>query len=1119
MVLEEFFVLAGVYPAVTSFTVCRLDQWGECFFGVGDGLAVLDMTNEEWGHIVARYRRESLHYPAFVKLSGVLVELVISKIFVLRSSLNGNNGEATNDDDLMRNHNVRPGARHQRPVAGGRNDPNDMARRQPGGQHGARAGEGNAGNAGRRVAEEERRRQADLELAERRRLAEQERTEKIIYCTHLHLGWDGEQFYQRVNDDCIGLLNGDKYRASNPFQVFTNVCKSETGFLIRYVHDQPEKQLRNTCIRSPWDDLVVDGEFDWEGHRFERTEYTVFLPALHFIRKKFSSIVISESMVNGIVAGINKAFGLEDYPQVNLMPTVKYYIHLAHKTNYTIARDFVTKGKPIVKNRVEESYSSSLNIQRSEKDVVVFRSQDCEVPDTYCGRTDCCITVNGLKWCGVSQNLFDRNDPRTYPFFATAAPDANSEKYYRSVFCRFDGNAVPPFVTYSVNARNACKALKRMAGARETQAYDHYLSSMQYACYGEILSRNYDVREYISEHHEFFSAGRAAVETRADQANGAVVISKFIVGYDNWRVSDDHPNHKLTYVTPFAVRPPSFHVQPLADNNHGTMDRPYRQTTLSDVFGAGGFYNLLNYSQEFGAALRPWMNPDAYVDLATYTGDAVELNAVYQFMADSFKALKEKHNRVVIDEYAKNNRDWLYLEGYEKFLTMMDCETDRCWHASIKHVKKALRQMYVEQQFVHLPTEIMVKTVNAKVKKEFAKFGKVPRLFVTYDAGCMFANELPEYSKVCLDGSYSWKYRNVTARVVIFAKPSSEKLKIELQNCINAMRSRNHFNVLIYSDDSVWSGNLNGVDFAFNVDISSCDSGNKLGTFGLVYDLLREFRSDLALGLMRQCSNVINLVNPEDRNEVMRIEMATFFEGSGTVLTTILNHVAMYMIGSAAISLFGCRAHCIRDWKDIRRVIIESGVLFGHVLTVDACLDEDSFVPEKIQFLKRSPLQTLKGDYIPCLNYGTIFRGFGSLEGDMVADMVGLSVEEFKVMDWSERWDLFASRVIAGLVNEPSSVILKALRSRFSHTPRHHSAWSELTFAKERIQYGGIIEAGEGNNGEDIIDDLSLARRYGCTVYDLEVLASQIANSKFGDVYPSEAVSAFAEVDYGVGRL
>lgn len=1055
--------------------------------------------------------------PGFLSPVGILLEAgcKIMNLHRVVSDLNGNNGEVTNSDDHVRVERARrPNLNHlhQRPVPGGRNDPDNFDERPV----------GNRRNAGRRVAEA-RLHQPDPAPV----VAPRRPKQKIIYCTEEDLGWDGFQFYIYINgtNTCRGLKNGEILPCvTNQFALHTNVFKTDIGYVERYMQELPtDEDLKMTIIRTAWDVITLDGGFVHEGFSFEQKTYKVFTPAMSFLRKKFSSLVISESLVNGMLAGLNREFGTD----VDLLPTIQCYVHFAHLTNHRVSREFVTKTKPVIKNRIDESYCSSLRLERSEETVVLFRSMDCNIPDTYIGRTDCCITFGDEKWCGVDNTKFQRDNPDSYPHFLTSEDDANNNKYYRSVYVRFDGVDVSPFVTYSVNAKNAMKALKRMAGARETQPYDHYLTSLQYAAYAEVLNRSEgdsifgsSIDEYLEVHQDFFSIGRAEVHTSMSQEVGVKVIDKFVVGHKNWRVQENGAVHKLSYVSPYRIRPQSWHIAPKRRSHRSLLQGElYEDVGIVDVFQPGGIYPWLDYIQAKRPALRPWMAPGLYPNLPSYSGDAIELNAVHQMMFEGFTRLRERHCRATIDQYAHDHPDWLYFEGFNNYLTMMDCETDRCWHASIKHVKKALRMMYVENQRVHLPTDIMVKTVNAKVKKEFAKFGKVPRLFVTYDAGCMFANELPEYSKVCLNGSYAWKYGDITASVTVFAKPTTPGLKKQLDKCINAMRMRNHLNILIYSDDSVWSGNINGVDFAFNVDISSCDSGNKLGTFGLVYDLLSSFRQDLAVGLMAQCANDINLVNPENGDECMKIQMATFFEGSGTVLTTILNHVAMYMIGHAAVALFGLRKAGLRSWTDICDLIKECGVCFGHILTVDPCLDGSSFCPEKIQFLKRSPLRTVKGDYVPSLNYGTIFRGFGSLEGDMVAEMVGLSVEEFKVLSWSERWDLFASRVVAGLINEPNSVVLGALRSRYSSTPKHFRAWSEISYANERIQYGGIIEAGSDDSREETIDPVSLARRYGCSIEDLEVLASQIMNSKFGDVYPSDAVSAFAEVDYGVQRL
>lgn len=1065
-----------------------------------------------------------------ISLRMVSIPRLEANLFVIHSSLNGNNGEWTNTDDIdslssldrallqVAGLDNRPSKSHnyQKKVNGGRNDPNDMSER-------------NAGNAGRRVAEA-----AKSRVAEEKAKPKKRPTQKYVCLDGMQPGWDGKQAFRRLINEpnkCYGLNTGEVCLVATPFQIFDDVDKHGAGWVSKFMDEAEDDAVKVSCvIRTSWENLWVRSTFTHEGMNFSPKCYTVFSPAKDMLKKKFSTTQISEHLVNGMLACVNREFNLGSGDSV-LLDTVLYYVHQSHETNWKVSREKISKTKVVVKDRVDEKYLSVLNIQRNNEAIVKFNSVDCEVVDKYPGRTDCLITHTWYKGCdpcyytGHNPDNYQEHVPTSYPQFVTAEPNAEAHKYYRSQFLSFDGSDTKPFLTYSVNAVNCSKALKRMAGARETQAYDHYLTSMQYSAFGEVISRIYGAEEFVDDNKEFFNSGRIECTTRGG------VFTRFKVGpalWDNFEVAEGVKIRRETYVTPYLRRCPQFCTAYELNEGIGPG------CAISDLYKPLNFVDALTDSLECHggpavlrgvrdmvdnrAKLRDWCETD-FGELPHFRGDATELNMIHEQMAVGFNTLLSEFRYEKVQAYAdRHGSHWAYFEGWNRFLTMLDCETDRTWHAAITHVKKALRMMFVAQERVHTPTDIMVKKVDAKVKKEFAKFGKVPRLFVTYDAGCMFANELPEYAKVCLDSNFTSEYAGVTTNVCVFAKPGAEKLKTALNEAINSMGRRNHLNILIYSDDSLWSGNINGVDFAFNVDISSCDSGNKAGVFGLVYSLLSRFRKDLALGLVQQCSKVINLVNPEDKEERMAIEMATYFEGSGTVLTTILNHVAMYMIGQVAVCLFGLRRQTISCWEDVRALIHECGVVFGHVLSVEECLDGSMFVPEKMQFLKRSPLLTKRGEYIPCMNYGPIFRSFGSVEGDMVAEMVGLTASEFAEMSWNERWDLFASRVVAGLVNEPNSVVLQALRTRYPLSPKRYDSWSAVTFAQERLQYGGSYVAGSSDFGDFEVEDVSLARRYGVSVAELEELASQIGASAFGDVFPSSAVGAFFSTDYGLGK-
>lgn len=1055
-------------------------------------------------------------------LLGWICSLIVRSGYRV-NQLNGNNGEATNGDDLDRGQ--LDNAAQFPPL-----DTKD--KRSSRGQHHSkkraigREGSNNE-NAGRRMSDK-----GKGDKKEPIQVKKERPSEKVI-CMGIEepFGWDGKEcYFKRGFNDCTNK-GGKVFKRLCANSLLNKVKTSGLGFIEVFTDVNETDDLRLvTVLKSPWSHERVDTTFVHEGMRFEPSLYYVFQPALEMLKKKFSSTLISESMVNGMLAALNREFVTPD--EMCLLPTISYYVHASHKKNFLISRTNVSRTKVVTMDRESEKYMSVLNLARNNECVVRFDSIDCSVKDKYPGRDDCLVTRfnDGERtcWSGNIETQYSADDPTSYPHFLYSEEDANSGKYYRSQFLSFDSNDTQPFVTYSVNAHNASKALKRMAGARETHKYDHYLSSLQYSAFAEVLNRSYGGKEFYDSNRDFFSIGRLEPRFKND------LFSKWIVGPHKWDkqllvesevLFEDTLNRRVTYLDPYQERPkagvvPVFNstqelLRRMEIEGMGVNEKLYSGELAFNTYSAWAS-SLYATEWDDAAEMRDWMHWE-HDGLPVYQGGAYELNLVHERMAVGFATLNGNHRLGKVQAYAEDHPNWIYLEGWQRYLTFLDCESDRSWHASISHVKKKLREMFVSSEVVHTPTDIMVKAVNAKVKKEFAKYGKVPRLFVTYDAGCMYANELPEYSKICLDGTYSGVCNGVTTEVCIFAKPGSNKLKTELTNAVSAMGRKNFLNILIYSDDSVWSGNVNGVDFAFNVDISSCDSGNKAGVFGLVYILLSNFRQDLALGLVSQCAKTIHLVNPECKEERMEVEMATYFEGSGTVLTTILNHVAMYMVGQVATVLFGQRRQLLRDWTDVKKLIMECGVLFGHVLSVEECIEGSSFCPEKIQFLKRSPIMTVDGDYIPCMNYGTIFRSFGSVEGDMVAEMVGLEPKDFSAMGWDERWDLFGSRVVAGLINEPSSIVLQALRQRYPLTPKRFDTWSDVTFGNERLQIGGFEMTGVSEGGKVTLDNMSLTRRYDTSVQEMEMLASQILASKFGDVFPSAAVGAFFKIDYGLG--
>lgn len=440
-------------------------------------------------------------------------------------------------------------------------------------------------------------------------------------------------------------------------------------------------------------------------------------------------------------------------------------------------------------------------------------------------------------------------------------------------------------------------------------------------------------------------------------------------------------------------------------------------------------------------------------------------------------------------------RDFL-AEGFDRMWSFFGRDLMR----TIPHVKKKIRSAYVDGIKLHDRLNNLVKRIEAHVKVEPAKPGKVPRLFVSYDAGCMYANHLPEMVKLSINGAHRFVIGDVTFDICIVAVDVNIGMNTAIMNLLTVLQSTNHVYIIIYSDDSVFVGNVGGKAFAFNVDISSCDASQGVTIFSIVGWMLGRFNVSESVGLIKQCRAPIYLSN-KDKSEQFIITLNRPFEGSGTVLTTILNHTATFFIALTFAHLSEGNITALSDPNNVKQLIVTAASTVGHKVTTDWAGVGVCVVPERIQFLKYSPLMSIEGVMVPALNYGAIFRSFGIVEGDLLPEQLGLKTAEFQDLSTQQRADIFFSRVVASLVNEPSSRIIDALRQRFGRTSDPHFT-RFLTNETPRSHF--------------TIDENSICRRYDITSADITELVACILDLKVGDVISSRAIAAFYYVDYSL---
>lgn len=513
------------------------------------------------------------------------------------------------------------------------------------------------------------------------------------------------------------------------------------------------------------------------------------------------------------------------------------------------------------------------------------------------------------------------------------------------------------------------------------------------------------------------------------------------------------------------------------------------------------------YYRETETYTNSWFGVEDQIDYVLYQGIEVKGDLYKEDFYRNFHIdyLIGRCNRFVVTalkDHVMGSAIWSYQEIYDSMCTMYDGIGARHLCANIKHIKRALRGSYVYGQWIQDPSNILTRRLNANVKRELAKFGKVPRLFVDYGAGCMANNEVPEFIKMCLDGHHNRNTGlelqvNIDYDLYICAKPQNGYMDYVFKLVDEAQNKNNFVQIIIYSDDSMYAGCLNGKKFNYNVDISSCDSGNRQAVFAAVGQMLYNFSPLASANLLKQCMLPIIVKDPNsDAN--LSIESDAPFEGSGTVLTTVLNHVASFLIGVSAIYSF-------QNFDEIEDGICCGANYVGHNVTVEV-----NATIHKSQFLKHSPVYDVNGVLCSMLNLGCILRKLGKVDGELTAIQLGLQgVEGLKIfnsMTWEEKMSHFVGGVILGLQHEPSTSIMVALRNRFP-PPKNGN--------KINSHYIEFLSNAKNQN-QNIIPNSELVARYDVSENDIDLFCHLISTLTIGSSIPCAFLDNVYRVDYGV---
>lgn len=266
---------------------------------------------------------------------------------------------------------------------------------------------------------------------------------------------------------------------------------------------------------------------------------------------------------------------------------------------------------------------------------------------------------------------------------------------------------------------------------------------------------------------------------------------------------------------------------------------------------------------------------------------------------------------------------------------------------------------------------------------------------------------------------------------------------------------------IYYSDDGFLVINIGGMIYIFETDISSCDSSNKLPIFAAAKYLSDKSGCGKGIDiLLAQCAGVVTLDNPDCIDESVTIQPTCYMEYSGTRLTTVLNNLASLAVALGIAEEYAEEGYDVEEHVD---AIIKGASRYGYVIT---CAQRTSF--NAVSFLKRSYNGTFSW-----LNFGCILRSFGSVHGVPRADSFSMTKTDFDKSSPAELTTRLVKMCLDSLVNEPPNLLVNALRCRLDLPPlpetltrndlneRYHGEeheWDALFDCLATIKAGDVIK-------------------------------------------------------------
>jgi hypothetical protein len=918
------------------------------------------------------------------------------------SSLNGNNGSATNTDDI-------DAANEQMANAAVFNNPPRLGafqaqvRRARGRQHNARpvGNDHRRNNRGREQVNNNEEPAAANEQPE-----VQAPPEPVVVTTYVTYFVQNDLVPEVSHDGTSYVVRTNEHAFANVGTMFPSVSTNCPGFItVAYLGDDYDRTKGKPGIAvSCFERLIIEGYRRLDSNGIVRSippsAFTVSIPLLTFLRKNFPCAKVSKQIIDAVIATTSKQVAPSEMPVLLdvFAQTGQYFIQSIFKQETCIIlSDLMTQ---IATN----NWST---IGCDDKGLITAISRVLPVTDAFQPMRVMDIDVRFDVDYVLREDVAFRNvsdvvmDHEGRPQFEN--PVGLAINRWRTVYFRFTGKNQTFWESHAPTAHNLNRALKRLIGSKPDEVD---LRAKAHAFGHELLGS--------LERNEFSAVERASMFARLQGR----------------RVHLIPPPQALSLIEKAASRISTF------------------------ISTSEGWHTL--------------------------------------------------HSYVALD-VAHNAARWAYYTTFLSFTTTLAPLLPRSLTAEIPHAARNLRRRYVQGSLLSGVDDLMVRRCEAGLKREISKSGQKPsRLFVKYDAGAMYANEIPDFVKVLLDGAHHYTINRVNVTIFIMSKPKNHNLSTLFTKLIESVTGSNELYFLIYSDDSVMCGNVQGCQIAANLDVSSNDSSQDYPAFFATYVAMSIFDEPRARGLVEQCLLPIRVANPHNSRSHVDLKFEGPFEGSGTTLTTILNHFGSFCIASCIAEVLTSRP--IHTEEDVSRCVEYGASLCGHTVTYESCFRLGGFVPEKIQFLKYSPVHSSSG-WQAVQNVGCMLRSLGSVEGDMLANQLGIPPGTFSSLSHDERMNRYTSAVVRGYVHQPNTPVLSALRERFQSD-------QEIEIRKDSVL---DIEGYIPNVSEVCVN--SWMRRYELEDWEVSQMVESILNVRVGQTYALSGFAKIYHVDYGMAYV